>query len=160
MCSEFTESFGGAFRNIEEGTAEGACIAEALAQNYVVNRKRKKRVCFGRKESDAILDGGVYDRFAIELVRDRFVVPFEEVLVDAVVVVEQLECRFEALCQAVERVPIQALVIDAPNLKDDAQVFGFGKENMRIDKAIQVHLFVEGTCLFVILEDSLKPKHC
>src|SRR6266403_3365135 len=143
MCAQFTESFGGPFRNFKDGAPERPCVAEALAQNYVVDRKRKKCVCFGRKESDAILDGGVNDGFAIELVRDRFVVPFEEVLVDAVVVVEQLECRFEALCQAVERVPIQALVIDAPNLKDDAQVSGLGKENMRIDKAVQVHLFVE-----------------
>src|SRR6266699_3216461 len=160
MCAQFTESLGGPFRNIEESTSEGACIAEALAQNYVVDRKRKKCVCFGRKESDAILDGGVNDGFAVELVRDTLVVPFEEILVDAIVVVEQLECRFEALCQAVERVPIQALVIDAPDFKDDAQVSGLGKENMRIDKAEQVHLFVEGTCLVVILEDSLEPKHC
>src|SRR6267378_3207396 len=143
MRAEFTESFGGPFRNIQEGTSEGPCIAEALAQNYVVDRKRKKCVCFGRKESDAILDGGVNDGFTIELVRDRFVVPFEEILVDAIVVVEQLECRFEALCQAVERVSGQTFVIDPTNLKDDAQVSGFGKENMRIDKAVQVHLFVE-----------------
>src|SRR6266849_4876183 len=143
MRPEFTERFGGPFLNFQQRTSECASVPEALEQNYVVDRKRKKRVRFGRKESDASFDGGIYDRIAIELVRDRFVVPFEEVLVDAVVVVEQLECRFEALCQAVERVPIQALVIDAPNLKDDAQVSGFGKENMRIDKAVQVHLFVE-----------------
>src|SRR5947199_5552562 len=108
MCAQFIESFGGPFWNFKDGASERPCVAEALAQNYVVDRKRKKCVCFGRKESDAILDGGVYDRFAIELVRDRFVVPFEEILIDAIVVVEQLECRFEALCQAVESVPVQA----------------------------------------------------
>src|SRR6266403_426092 len=143
MCAQFTKSFGGPLRNFKDGASERPCVAEALAQNYVVNRKRKKRVCFGRKESDAILDGGVYDRFSIELVRDTLVVPFEEVLVDAVVVVEQFECRFEALCQAVERVPIQALVVDPPNLKEDAQVSGLGKESMRTDKSVQVYLFVE-----------------
>src|SRR6267154_165161 len=115
----------------KEGVSERPCVAEALAQNYVVDRKRKKRVCFGGKECNAILDGGVNDRFAIELVRDTLVVPFEEVLIDAVVVVEQFECRFEALCQAVECVPIQALVVDPPNLKDDAQVSGLGNESMR-----------------------------
>src|SRR5205823_13389221 len=100
MRAEFTESFRGPFRNFKEGASECLCGAEALAQNYVVDRKRKKRFCFGRKESDTILDGGVNDGIAIELVRDTLVVPFEEVLVDAVVVVEQLERRFEALCQA------------------------------------------------------------
>src|SRR5439155_20681035 len=127
--------------------------------NYVVDRKREKCVCFGRKEFDAILDGGVYDRFAIELVRDRFVVPFEEVLVDSVVVVEKLECRFESLCQAVERVSVQALVVDAPNFKDDTEVSRLGEEDVGIDKPVKIHLLVERTRLRVILENSLKPKH-
>src|SRR5258706_14253113 len=118
MRPEFTERFGGPFLNFEQRTSECASVPEALEQNYVVDGKRKKRVRFGRKESDAIFDCGIYDRIAIELVRDRFVVPLEGVLVDAVVVVEQLECRFEAFCQAVERVAVQALVVDAPNLKD------------------------------------------
>src|SRR5579859_84020 len=98
MRPELTERFGRAFRNFEQRTSECASVPEALEQNYVVDGKRKKRVRFGRKEADAICDGGIYDRTAIQLVRDRFVVSLEEVLVDAVVVVEQLECRFEAFC--------------------------------------------------------------
>src|SRR5216683_6689960 len=101
MRPEFTERFGRPFRNLEQRTSECASVPKALEQNYVVDRKRKKRVRFGRKESDAICDGGIYDRIAIELVRDRFVVSLEEILVDAVVVVEQLQRRFEAFCQAV-----------------------------------------------------------
>src|ERR1700730_5733875 len=111
MRPKFTERLGGPFRNFEQRTSECASVPEGLEQNYVVDGKRKKRVRFGRKESDAIFDGGIYDRIAIELVRDRFVVSLEEVLVNAVVVVEQLECRFEALCETVECVPVQALVI-------------------------------------------------
>src|SRR6266446_304012 len=98
MRPEFTERFGGPFRNFEQRTSECASVPEALEQNYVVDGKRKKCVRFSRKESDAIFDDGIYDRIAIELVRDGFVVSLEEVLVDAVVVVEQLECRFEAFC--------------------------------------------------------------
>src|SRR5437868_2198023 len=98
MRPEFTERFGGPFRNFEQRTSECASVSEALEQNYVVGGKRKKRGRNGGKESDAIVDGGVYDRIAIELVRDRFVVSLEEVLVDAVVIVEQPECRFEAFC--------------------------------------------------------------
>src|SRR5712691_3592200 len=95
MRPEFTERFGGPFRDFEQRTSECASVPEALEQNYVVGGKRKKRVRFGRKESDAIFDGGIYDRIAIELVRDRFVVSLEEVLVDAVVVVEKKEGRIE-----------------------------------------------------------------
>src|SRR5882762_3849064 len=98
MRPEFTERFGGPLRNFEQRTSECASVPEALEQDYVVDRKRKKRVGFGRKESDAIFDGGIYDSIAIEPVRDRFVVSLEEVLIDAVVVVEQLECTFEAFC--------------------------------------------------------------
>src|SRR4029077_19859237 len=98
MRPEFTERFGGPFRDFEQRTSECASVPEPLEQNYVVDGKRKKRVRFGRKESDAIFDGGIYDRIAIELVRDRLVVPFEEVLIDAVVVIEKLKCRFEAFC--------------------------------------------------------------
>src|SRR5712692_8287372 len=104
MGVEFSERFNGPFRNFEETASECASVPEALEQNYVVDGKRKKRVRFGRKESDSIFDGGIYDRIAIELVRDRFVVSLEEILVDAVVVVEQLQRRFEAFCQAVESV--------------------------------------------------------
>src|SRR5258708_40357248 len=159
MRPEFAECFGGPFLNFQQRTSECASVAEALEQNYVVDRKRKKRVRFGRKESDAIFDGGIYDRIAIELVRDRFVVPLEEVLVDAVVFVEELERRFETLCQAVKRVPIQALVVDAPNFKDDTEVSRLGEENLGIDKPVKIHLLVKRTRLRVILEDSLKPKH-
>src|SRR5260370_38131646 len=98
MWPEFHKRFGGSFRNLEQGPSECAGVAQALEQNYVIDRKRKKPVRFGRKESDPILDGSIHDWLAIELVRDRFVVSLEEVLVDAIVVVEHFECRFEAFC--------------------------------------------------------------
>src|SRR5579859_1071123 len=143
MRPEFTERFGGPFRNFEQRTSECAGVAEALEQNYVVDRKRKKPVRFGRKESDPILDGSIYDWLAIELVRDRFVVSLEEVLIDSVVVVEQLQRRFEALSETIERVPVQALVINTPDLKDDAEVSRLGQEDMGINEPVQVYLFVE-----------------
>src|SRR6266404_1065016 len=158
MRPEFIERFGGPFRNFEQRTSECASVPEALEHNYVVDRNRKKRVGFGRKESHAIFDGGIYDRIAIELVRDRFVVSFEKVLVDAVVVVEQLERRFEALCEAIERVPIKALVINTPDLKNDSEVARLGQEHMGINKPVEVYLLIERAGLFVVLEDSPKLK--
>src|SRR6266481_1994964 len=159
MRAEVAEGFGGLVRKFEEGASERACVAEPFKQNDVVDRKRKKRVGFACKIRQTILDGCIYDRPVIELVRDILVVPLEEVLVDAVVFVEKLECRFEALCQAVESVSVQALVIDAPNFKDDTEIPRLGKEDMGIDKPVKIHLLVERTRLSVILEDSLKPKH-
>src|SRR5260370_41329342 len=139
MRAEVAEGFGGLVRKFEEGASERACVTEPFKQNDVIDRKRKKRVGFACKICQTVLNGCIYDRSVIELVRDTLVVPLEEVLVDAVVSVEELERRFEALCQAVERVPVQALVVDAPNLKDDAEVSGLGEENMGIDKPVEVH---------------------
>src|SRR5206468_2471274 len=101
------------------------------------------RVGFPRKIREAILDGGIYDRVAVELVRDRLVVSSEEVLIDPVVVVEQLKCRFKPLCKTVESIAVQTFVVHSADLKDYAEISCFGQENMGIDKPVQVHLLVE-----------------
>src|SRR5260370_40199731 len=159
MRAEVAKGFGGVVREFEEGASERECVTEDVKQNDVVDRKRKKRVSFACKICQTILDGCIYDRSVIELVRDILVVPLEEVLVDAVVFVEELERRFEALCQAVKRVPIQALVVDAPNFKDDTEIPRLGEKDMGIDKHVKSHLLVERTHLRLILVDALKPKH-
>src|SRR5258708_26713931 len=129
MRTEFAEGFGGVFWKFEEGASERACVTEPFKQNDVIDRKRKKRVGFACKICQTILDGCISDRSVIELVWDILVVLLEEVLVDSVVFVEELECRLEALCQAVERVSVQALIVDAPNFKDDTEVSRLGEEN-------------------------------
>ena len=48
--------------------------------------------------ANAILDSRVDDGVCILLVRNWLVVSLEEVLVDAKVLVEELQCRFQALC--------------------------------------------------------------
>ena len=88
MRVEFSERFNGSFRNFQETASECAGVPEALEQNYVVDGEGKKRVRFGRKESDAIFDGCVYDSVTVELERNRLVVSFEEILVDAIVVIK------------------------------------------------------------------------
>src|ERR1700756_1593235 len=159
MGSQFRKRFGGLLGNGEQRTRELARVTQALEEDDVIDRQRKKRVRFVRKIREAILDRRVYNRLAIELVRDRLVVPFEEVLVDAVAVVKQLERRFESLCEAVGGGSVQAFVIDAPHFHDNAEVSRLGKEDVGVDKAVEVHLFVEGTCLFVILKNPSELKH-
>ena len=85
-----------------------------------------------RKVGDAILDRGVHDRIGVELVRDGLVVPLEEVLVDAVVFVEKLQRRFEALREAVNRSAVETFVVHAANFEDDADLPALGEKNMLV----------------------------
>jgi len=65
----------------------------------------------------------------------------------------------ETLCQSVERVSVQTLVVNTPNLKNDSEVARLGQENMRIDKPNQDSAArLNEPVSPVILEDSLKPK--
>ncbi len=64
---------------------------KSLVQQHVIDRQGKEHVGLTAEVGDAIFDRGVYDRIGVELVRDRFVVALEEVLVNAVVLVEQLQ---------------------------------------------------------------------
>ena len=108
---------------------------------------------------DAIFDRGVYDGIGVELVGDGLVVPLEEVLVDAVVFIEQLQRRFEPLRETVNRSVVETLVIDAANFEDDADLPALGEKNVRTDKAVEVDQLAERAGLVVILEDSAKPEH-
>ena len=116
---------------------------------------REKSVSALRRQiRDAVLDGGVYDGIAVELVGDGFVVSFEEVLIDAVVFIEQLQRGFEPLRQTVNRSVVEALVVNAAHFEDDAEVPGLGEKTCRSDEAVEIHLLVERAGLVVVLEDS------
>ena len=159
MGSQFRKRFGRLLRNGDERSRERARVAEAFEENDVIDRQREKPVRFARKIREAILDGRVHNRLAIEPVRDRFVIPFEEVLIDAVVVVKQLERRFKPLREACERGLVQAFVIDTPHFHHNAEVSRLGEEHVGVDEAVEVHLFVERTCLFVVPENPFQLKH-
>ncbi|MGB8985081.1 MAG: hypothetical protein WCC37_00470 [Candidatus Sulfotelmatobacter sp.] len=79
------------FRKLGERTSEFVRRLKSLQQHHVIDGQRKQRVGLAREIGDAILDRGVHDGVGIELVRDRLVVLFEQVLVEAVAFVEQLE---------------------------------------------------------------------
>ena len=95
----------------------------------------------------------------VELVGDGLVVALEEVLVDAIVFVEQLQRRFEALRETVNRSVVETLVVDAANFEDDADLPALGEKNVRTDKAVEIDLLAERAGLVVVLEDSAKPEH-
>src|SRR5439155_20218613 len=108
---------------------------------------------------DAIFDRGVYNRIGVERVGDGLVVALEEVLVNAVILVEQLQGRFEAFREAVNRSSVEALVIDAADFEDDPDLPTFCKKDMRTDETVEIDLLIERPGLVIVLEDSAKPEH-
>ena len=108
---------------------------------------------------DAILDRGIHDRIAVELVRDGFVVALEEVLVDAVVLIKQLQRGFEALREAINRGAVETLIVHAANFEDEADLAGLREKHVRADEAVEIDLLTERAGLVVVLEDSAKPEH-
>ena len=76
--------------------------------------------------SNAILDSRVDDGVCILFVRNRLVVSLEEVLVDAKVLVEEFRADSRRFAYVLERIRVEALVIYAVNLKDDAHIARLG----------------------------------
>jgi hypothetical protein len=76
---------------------------KTLVQNHVIEGQGKQSVSLTAEIGDAILNRSVYDGVSIELVRDGLVVALEEVLVDAVVFVEQFQSGFETFRETVKR---------------------------------------------------------
>src|SRR5207244_3275392 len=72
---------------------------------------------------------------------------------------KRLESAFKLLREACERGLVQAFVIDTPHFHHNAEVSRLGEEHVGVDEAVEVHLFVERTCLFVVLENPFKLKH-
>src|ERR1700730_8019212 len=130
-----------------------------LVEHHVIHRQRKEGVGFAAEVGDAIFDRGVNDRIVVELIRDRFVVALEEVLVEAIVFVEQLERRLKALGETINRRAIETFVIDAANFEDDAHLTRLGEKSVGTDEAVEIDLLAERAGLVVVLEDSAKPEH-
>ena len=96
---------------------------------------------------------------AVELVRDGFVVALEQVLIDAAVLVKQFQRRLQALGQAVDRGLVEALVVDAANFEDHADLSGLRQKHLRPDEAVEIDLLRERARLVVVLENPAKPEH-
>src|SRR5258708_32008835 len=87
------------------------CSLDFLKEQHVVDRQGKERVGLGCEVGDAILDRSVHDRIGVEFVRNRLVVSFEHVLVDATVFVKELQRGFKPFRESVNRSTIKALEI-------------------------------------------------
>ena len=99
------------------------------------------------------------DGAAVDLVWNAGVVPFEEILVDAVVLIEQAECGFQPLGKRVNRRTVEALIIYATNFEDYAKFSALGEKNAVAQEAIEVDLSVEGAGFLVVFDDARELKH-
>src|SRR6266436_2151617 len=72
---------------------------KSLVKHYVIDRQGKERVGLAAEVGDAVFDRGINDRIAVKLVGDGLVVALEEVLVDAVVFIEELQSRLKTLAE-------------------------------------------------------------
>src|SRR5260221_7093646 len=146
-------------RKLRKGASEFMHGLKTLVQHDVIDRQGEERVGLAPEIRDAILNRGDYNWAAIELVRDGLVVALEEVLVDAVVFVEQFQSGFETFRESVKRSGVETLVVHTTHLEDDADLAGLCEKDIRPDEAIEIDLLAEGAGLVVVFEDSPKPEH-
>src|SRR5258708_4202841 len=118
MRSQIGDGFFRILRKLRKRSSELMHSLKTLVQHDVIDRQGEERVGLAPEIRDAILNRGVYDWVAIELVGDGLVVALEEVLVDAVVLVEQFQSGFETFRETVKRSGVGTLVIDASHFEN------------------------------------------
>src|SRR5580700_3861716 len=144
---------------IGERASELVGSLKSLEQQDVIDRQGKERIGFATEVRDAIFDRGINDRIVIELVGNGFVVALEEVLVEAIVFVEQLQRRLKALGEAINRCAVKAFVVHTANFENDPHLTCLGEKSVRTDEAVEIDLLAERAGLVVVFEDSAKPEH-
>jgi hypothetical protein len=113
------------------------------AKNDQVNGERKKAFGFFLEIRDAIPDRRIDNGFAAERMRNGLMVALEQELIDAVVLIEHAQGRFQTLGQGVHSRSFQAFVIDTANFNNDTDLPRFRKEDMRSDKAKEIDHGIE-----------------
>ena len=131
----------------------------SLIEDHVVEGEGEERIGLAAQVGDAVLDGGVYNRVAVEFVRNGFVVALEKILVDAIVVAKEFQSGLEALGQSINRCSVETLIVHAVNFQDDADLPCFREEHLGADEAVEVHQFAERAGFLVVLEDAFKAEH-
>ena len=91
VCEQLYESLRRPFWEIGERATESSSVAKALKQDDVIDGEGEKRIRFGGEVGNSIFDRGINDGASVEFVGDSRVVAFEEVLIDAVVLIEEPE---------------------------------------------------------------------
>src|SRR6266852_654283 len=159
MGLQIGDGFFRILRKLRKGASEFMDGLKTLVQNHVIEGQGKQSVSLTAEIGDAIFNRSVYDGVSIELVRDGLVVALEEVLVDAVVFVEQFQSGFESFRETVQRSGVVTLVVHAAHFDDDADFAGLRKKEMGTDETVEIDLLAEGAGFVVVFEDAAKPEH-
>src|SRR5580704_18641082 len=139
-------------RKLGERRAEPCGSLKSLVEHDVVDRHGKQRVGFVPKVGDAIPNRGIYDGAVVEPIRDGLIVALEEVLVQAVVFIEESQGRFQALCESINRGVIETLVVDSADFKDQAQFPTLGEKDVRANESVEIDLLRERAGFVVVLK--------
>src|SRR5439155_10228233 len=89
-------------------------------QNDEVDGKREQIVGLTGEVGNAITDCSVHDGVSAKCMRNRLAIPFEEKLIDAIVLIKQSKSRFEALGEGINRGNVQTLIVDALQFENEA----------------------------------------
>src|SRR5437868_12426938 len=84
---DLRQRFAWVFRELEDRAGEGAARRQGRAEHDVKDGKRKEVLRFLGEIGNAVADSGVDHWFSGEAVGDRLAIPFEEELIDAIVLV-------------------------------------------------------------------------
>src|ERR1700688_3489098 len=140
MGLQIGDGFFRILRELRKGASEFMHGLKTLVQNHVIEGQGIQRVSLTAEIGDAILNRSVYDGVSIELVGDGLVVALEEVLVDAVVFVEQFQSGFETFRETVKRSGVETLVVHTAHFQNDADLAGLRKKDMGTDEAVEIDL--------------------
>ena len=67
---------------------------------------------------------------SVKFVRDARIVLLEKILVDAVVLIKEPQSGFKAFGEGINGSAIQAFIVDAVDLENDAQLACLGQEDL------------------------------
>src|ERR1039458_3225984 len=108
-----------------EGLPNASSGALRFIDDHVIDVDLIEAVGLGLKELSALLDSGIYQLVAVCLERDLWIVLFEEVLIDAVIGAEKLECGLQMLHGKGLSTLVEGFVVDSFNFQDCCHVAGF-----------------------------------
>src|ERR1700730_4666796 len=157
--AQFAEGSQGIFGDVVQYTGDRSCVPYVFEEHDVINRQGKELARFAAKIFDTVEDGGINNRMFVKLERDPWVIAFEKILVDAVMLIEESQSRLEAFGEGVNGRALQAFIVEAVDFEDGPQVACLGQENLIAHESIEIALPIEGASLLVISKNALEAKH-
>lgn len=138
---------------------QAAFVVPAINHDDPVHLDAVQPVGFRFEERATLFYSGADQGAFILGVRDRRVIVLEQNLIEAALVVERAKGRFKPLDRVVSAGMVEALVVDAADAQDSAEVAGLGQKAVFVPKPIQIDVRLKRSRLFPILRNVLNLEH-